>query len=35
MLDTGYPDVESIEASLIESIEAIVVTRLFERQASG
>jgi predicted phosphodiesterase len=33
MLDTGYPDVESIEASLIEPVEAIIVTRLFEQQA--
>jgi putative phosphoesterase len=33
MLETGYPDVESIEASLIEPAEAIVVTRLFEQQA--
>ena len=33
MLDTGYPDVESIEASLIEPVAAIVVTRLFEQQA--
>jgi predicted phosphodiesterase len=34
MLDTGYPDVESIESSLIEPVEAIVVTRLFEQHAS-
>ncbi len=34
MLDTGYPDIESIEGSLIEPVEAIVVTRLFEQQAS-
>jgi predicted phosphodiesterase len=34
MLDTGYPDVESIEGSLIEPVEAIIVTRLFEQQAS-
>ena len=34
MVDTGYPDVDSIEASLIEPVEAIVVTRLFEQQAS-
>jgi len=33
MLDTGYPDIESIEASLIQPVEAIVVTRLFEQQA--
>jgi predicted phosphodiesterase len=33
MLDTGYPDVESIEGSLIEPVDAIVVTRLFEQQA--
>jgi hypothetical protein len=33
MLDTGYPDVESIEGSLIEPVEAIIVTRLFEQQA--
>jgi predicted phosphodiesterase len=32
MLDTGYPDVESIEGSLIEPVDAIVVTRLFEQQ---
>lgn len=33
MLDAGYPDVESIEGSLIEPVQAIVVTRLFEQQA--
>ena len=33
MLDTGYPAVESIEGSLIEPVEAIIVTRLFEQQA--
>lgn len=33
MLDAGYPDVESIEGSLVEPVEAIVVTRLFEQQA--
>lgn len=35
MLDTGYPDVESIEGSLIEPVEAIVVTRLFEQDAGA
>jgi predicted phosphodiesterase len=35
MLDSGYPDVESIEASLIKPVEAIVVTRLFEQQADN
>jgi predicted phosphodiesterase len=33
MLDTCYPDVESIEGSLIDPIEAIAVTRLFEQHA--
>jgi len=33
MLDAGYPDTESIEGSLIEPVEPIVVTRLFEHQA--
>lgn len=33
MLDTCYPDVESIEGSLIDPIEAIVITRLFEQHA--
>jgi putative phosphoesterase len=32
MLATGYPDADSIEASLIEPVDAIVVTRLFEGQ---
>jgi len=35
MINTGYPDVESIAAALIESVEAIVVTRLFEQQPGG
>jgi len=35
MLDTGYPDVDSIEGSLIEPVQPIVVTRLFEQQAGG
>jgi hypothetical protein len=34
MLDTGYPDVESIEWSLINPVDATVVTRLFEQQAA-
>ena len=33
MLATGYPDADSIRASLIEPVDAIVVTRLFEQQA--
>lgn len=33
MLETGYPDVDSIHAALIEPVDAIVVTRLFEEQA--
>jgi predicted phosphodiesterase len=33
MRDTGYPDPDSIEGSLIEPVEAIVVTRIFEAQA--
>jgi predicted phosphodiesterase len=33
MRDTGYPDAGSIEGSLIEPVEAIVVTRFFEEQA--
>jgi diadenosine tetraphosphatase ApaH/serine/threonine PP2A family protein phosphatase len=35
MRDTGYPDPTSIEASLIDPVEAIVVTRLFEEQAGA
>jgi predicted phosphodiesterase len=33
MLDTGYPDADSIAGSLIEPVDAIVVTRFFEEQA--
>jgi hypothetical protein len=33
MLDTGYPDADSIEGSLIEPVDAIVVTQFFEEQA--
>jgi hypothetical protein len=33
MRDMGYPDADSIEASLIEPVDAIVVTRFFEQQA--
>jgi predicted phosphodiesterase len=33
MRDTGYPDADSIEGSLIEPVDAIVVTRFFEEQA--
>ena len=33
MRDTGYPDADSIEGSLIEPLDAIVVTRLFEQSA--
>ena len=29
----GWPDAQSIEAALIEPVEAIVVTRLFEERA--
>ena len=32
MRDTGYPDADSIEGSLIEPVDAIVVTRFFEEQ---
>jgi len=35
MRATGYPDADSIEGSLIEPVEAIVVTRLFEEHAGG
>jgi predicted phosphodiesterase len=35
MLATGYPDVESIEGSLVDPVEAIAVTRLFEQQAGN
>jgi putative phosphoesterase len=35
MRATGYPDADSIEASLIEPVEAMVVTRLFEQSAAG
>jgi predicted phosphodiesterase len=35
MLDTGYPDRNSIKASLIEPVEAIVVTRFFEEHAGA
>lgn len=34
MRDTGYPDSGSIDGSLIEPVEAIVVTRLFEERGS-
>jgi predicted phosphodiesterase len=33
MRATGYPDTDSIEGSLIEPVDAIVVTRLFEEHA--
>lgn len=33
MLDTGYPESDSIKGSLIEPLDAIVVTRLFEEHA--
>ena len=33
MLNTGYPDADSIEGSLIEPVDAIIVTRFFEEQA--
>jgi putative phosphoesterase len=35
MRASGYPDPDSIEAALIEPVEAIVVTRLFEEQADS
>jgi predicted phosphodiesterase len=35
MRDTGYPDADSIVGSLIEPVDAIVVTRFFEKQARG
>ena len=33
MRDTGYPDAGSIDGSLIEPVDAIVVTRFFEERA--
>jgi len=33
MRDTGYPDTGSIEGSLIEPVDTIVVTRFFEEHA--
>jgi predicted phosphodiesterase len=33
MRESGYPDPDSIEAALIDPVEAIVVTRLFEQTA--
>ena len=33
MRDSGFPDGGSIEGSLIEPVEASVVTRLFEERA--
>ena len=35
MRDTGFPDGGSIEASLIEPVEALVVTRFFEQHAGN
>ncbi len=35
MRDTGYPDADSIEGSLIKPLDAIAVTRLFERNADA
>jgi putative phosphoesterase len=35
MLATGYPDVDSITGALTDPVDAIVVTRLFEDNASG
>ena len=35
MRDTGFPDGGSIEASLIEPVEALVVTRFFEQRAGN
>ena len=35
MLAAGWPDERSIGASLVEPVEAIVVTRIFEEIARG
>jgi putative phosphoesterase len=35
MLEAGWPDEESIKASLVEPVDAIVVTRIFEERAGG
>jgi putative phosphoesterase len=35
MLAAGWPDAESIEAALVEPVEPIVVTRMFEELAAG
>ena len=35
MLDAGWPDERSIAAALIDPVEPIVVTRIFEEAASG
>ena len=35
MLEAGWPDERSINAALVEPVEAIVVTRIFEEIASG
>jgi hypothetical protein len=35
MLAAGWPDTESLTAALIEPVEPMVVTRLFEDLASG
>ena len=35
MRHTGYPDADSIEGSLIEPVDAIIVTRFFEEHADN
>jgi hypothetical protein len=35
ILAAGWPDEDSVAASLVEPVDAMVVTRLFEQQASA
>jgi hypothetical protein len=35
MLAAGWPDEVSVGAALVEPVEAIVVTRIFEERATG